>query len=78
MGEIDKKRLNRVTRLYAGVGLVVSLALVLLQEHVLGFWVFSEAATVVGVMTVVIGYAARAAYKAGRSDARGEVQDEAV
>lgn len=68
MDQISKKQLNRITWIYAGIGLFASLAVVLLQKYVLNYWLFSEGGTVVGVMTIVMAYAARAAYKVGLKD----------
>ncbi|MCH8961683.1 MAG: hypothetical protein IH820_10280 [Bacteroidetes bacterium] len=47
----------------------------LLQKYGLNVWILSEGGTVVAVMTAVLGYSARAAYKAGRADALQEPED---
>jgi hypothetical protein len=64
-----------ITWWYIGIGFITSLALVFRQEHVLDFWVYSEAATVAGVMGAVLGLAARDAYKKGWQDARNDAPE---
>ncbi len=62
------KRINKITLQYVVLGAVVALVLVQLQKQ-FDFWVLSEGATVVAVMGILMGYAARASYKSGYADA---------
>ena len=56
---------------YTILGAVVALALVLLQKQ-FDYWILSEGGTIILVMGVMIGYAARASYKSGYADAQKE------
>ena len=73
MNQTDKRRLNWILWLHVGVGIGISFALVVLQE-LTNFQIFSEGATVFGVMTAVMGNATRTAYKAGQESRTDELK----